>query len=185
MAWLRWALLIGFGGPGLVLLSLGVLRSLAFRRRAGPIAASRPGIVALGIAFLMVGAGTFLVTSLSLKSARPALQLIDALQQEDYAAAFAQCDPRLQAEFDGLSEFAGWAESLHIQRVRLTAVCGDLEDARADGRGRFENGERFDITFYTTTHDGEWKIEGIRIWTNSLESRHAFIGRSNSADCFD
>jgi hypothetical protein len=187
MNWLGWIFLSVFGGIGLVILvasALGGLRRAFSGQPLGALVISSPALL-LGAIFLLAGVGAFLLITQGLKFARPVDAFAAALKRDDYLAAWEQCNGRLQGEFDGFSGFAAWAKPLQVKRLTVFSACSNLEDGRADGQGRFESGERFSITLYTTRGDETWKIEGIRIWADSLEGTRYFVGTSNGMDCSD
>ena len=166
--------LVMFSGSG-VLVLLGGLK----QRLVHPEEVNSP-IAGLG----SVGLGIFLFLALWFGFAftQPPVTFMRALRDGDDATAYAQLVPALQAEFDGLEGFVAWAEPLRPQRWFFMSSCSGWSLGRSDGTGRFQSGERFQVSFHLSRDDEGWLIQGIDYW--GMEPAY-HVGISSFLDCSD
>jgi hypothetical protein len=105
-----------------------------------------------------------------------------ALRDDDPDAAYALLSYQLQEELGGQPGFEDWAEPVTPQRWFFNAACSGGGRGRIDGTGRFEDGERFSVSFHVLRLEGEWVIQGITFWE---QSDAYWVGRSSGMDCSD
>lgn len=105
-----------------------------------------------------------------------------ALKAGETESAYALLSEDLQEELGREWGFREWSAGLQPERWFFNAMCSSGGLARADGSGRFESGDRFNVSFYMIREEGDWRIMGISFW--NLEPYYQ-VGRFNGLDCSD
>lgn len=136
----------------------------------------------IGLGPIGLGCLTFLLLWYGFAYAEPPVQFMRALHQGDEATAFSLLAPELEEEIGGLEGFAEWTGALQPQRWFFVSGCGNSQLGRGDGIGRFENGERFSVSFHLRRTEEGWVIQGITYWELGPEYQ---IGTSSGLDCSD
>lgn len=166
--------LVIFGGSG----SIAFTRWLA-RRLTSP---DRDATPAVGLGFIGLGCGIFLLMWFGFSFAEPPVEFLRALRAGDEAAAYSLLSPELQEELGGPERFARWARPLDPDRWFFVSGCSGHRMGRSDGIGWMEDGERFSVSFHLRREDGEWVIQGMEYWELGWEY---WVGRSSGLDCSD
>jgi len=101
--------------------------------------------------------------------AQPAVDVanafMQALKDADYGAAYALCDPDLQAEFGTAADLGTWMTDSGIRPVEWIFPERNLaaEAVQVLGTGLFPGDQQATVEVVLVQVDGEWRVAGFRV----------------------